>query len=455
MNKKRTVDLTAGNIITVLIAFALPLMIGQLFQLLYHSVDSIVVGNFVSSDALASVNASTSISNTLVGFFTGLSAGAGVVFARYYGAREYGKLHDCIQTTITFSILFGTAVALMGAVFARQLLILLKVSPDILDPASAYLRIYMFGVLFTAMYNVASGVIRSTGDSLTPFYHLAVSSGANIILDLVFVIFFRMGVIGVGIATVIAQFLSVYLAFGRLIRTEEEYRLDLKEMKIDTAILKEVLSLGLPAAVQTSITSIGNIFTHRYINGFGKAATAGIPTGQRIDQFAQLACKSVGLAIPTFIAQNIGAKKYDRAVRGVSVSVVLVMFLTVIPGFIVYLFADRFARIFTPDPLVLEVITGFLHTVMPLYAFMGLHQVFSGINKGFREAKFDMINNIFSMVIIRQLWLAVSLSRNHVIENIYWCYPLTWACAGLIGLCYYELKVKKKMKFLTALEQAD
>ena len=451
---KKKIDLTEGNIAKVLIAFAIPLFIGQLFQTLYHSVDSIVVGNFVDSDALAAVNASTSISNTLVGFFTGLSAGVGVLFAKHYGAKDYNKLHECIQTTITFTLVSGIAVALIGVVFARQFLILLKVDSLIIDSATSYLRIYMFGVLFTAIYNVGASVVRSIGDSVSPFYHLVISSVANIVLDLLFVVVLHMGVNGVGIATVIAQFISVALVFHRMQHMDERFDLDIKDLHINGKVLGEVLSLGLPAAIQSSITSIGNIFTHRYINGFGKAATAGLPTGQKIDQFAQLAAKGIGLAIPTFIAQNIGAKKYDRAVKGVTVSVWLVMTLTVIPGFIVYIFADQLGRIFTPDTAVLEVISGFLHTVMPFYAFMGLHQVFSGIIKGFHKTTFDMFNSIFSMVIVRQAWLAISLARNHVIQNIFWCYPLTWACAGIIGFVYYELFVKKEMNKLKELSQS-
>ena len=448
---KKKIDLTQGSIVSVLIAFAVPLFIGQLFQTLYHSVDSIVVGNYVSSDALAAVNASTSISNTLVGFFTGLSAGVGVVFARYFGAKDYDKLSESIQTTVTFTLITGAAVALLGVLFAKQFLILLKVDPDILPSATTYLQIYMFGVLFTAIYNVGASVVRSVGDSVSPFYHLVISSVANIVLDLLFVVVIPLGVNGVGIATVIAQLISVVLVFHRMIHLDENFGLDLHNLHINWSALKEVLSLGLPAAIQSSITSIGNIFTHRYINSFGKAATAGLPTGQKIDQFTQLACKGVGMAIPTFIAQNIGAKKYDRAVKGVSVSIWLVMALTIIPGFAVYFFAEPLARIFTPDPAIIEVITGFLHTVMPLYAFMGMHQVFSGIIKGFHKATFDMLNNIFSMVLVRQAWLAISLSRNHVIQNNYWCYPLTWACAGIIGFLYYEFVVRKEINQLKQL----
>ncbi|MBE6116865.1 MAG: MATE family efflux transporter, partial [Erysipelotrichaceae bacterium] len=272
--KNRNIDLTEGNIVSVLIAFAIPLFIGQLFQTLYHSVDSIVVGNFIDSNALAAVNASTSICNTLVGFFTGLSAGVGVVFAKHYGAKDYRNLHETIQTTITFTLITGLIVAGIGIVFARQFLTMLKVDPSIMEDSSSYLRIYMFGVLFTAIYNVGASVVRSIGDSMSPFWHLVISSVANIILDILFVAVFKMGVNGVGYATLIAQFISVFLVFRRMMNMDHEYALDIRDLHIKGNALREVLSLGLPAAIQSSITSVANIFTHRYINGFGKAATA-------------------------------------------------------------------------------------------------------------------------------------------------------------------------------------
>ena len=213
----RKIDLTQGPIWKVLILFALPLFVGQFFQVLYHSVDAMVVGNFVNSDALAAVNASSSISNMLVGFFTGLSAGVGVLFGKYVGGKKYEKLHLSIQTTITFSLIVGIAVVIIGFIFAPQLLTILKVDPEIMEPAVAYLRIYMFGVLFTALYNVGASVIRSTGDSASPFYYLVVSSVSNIVLDLLFVAVFKWGVNGVGIATVIAHFASVVLVFKQII----------------------------------------------------------------------------------------------------------------------------------------------------------------------------------------------------------------------------------------------
>ena len=441
---KKGLNLIEDNIVKVLVVYAIPLFFGQLFQSLYHSVDALVVGNFVDTNALASVNASANISNMLVLFFAGLSAGAGVVFAKYVGAKEYKKLYDSIHTTMSFTMITGTIIAVLGIFFAPQLLSLLKVDPAIEALALAYLRIYMIGVLFTAVYNVGASVVRSVGDSLSPFYHLVISSITNVVLDLLFVLVFHMGVNGVAYATIIAQFISVVLIIKRMQRLDERYAYNYLHFYINIAELKEVLALGLPAAVQSCITSIGHIFTNRYINGFGKAATAGIPTGQKIDQFVQLACRAISLAIPVFIAQNLGAGKTERAFKGVKISFWLVILFTTIPGIIVYFLAEPLARIFTPDYEVIQVIVGLLKVIMPFYSFLALQQIFSGINKGFQEAKFDMFNNIFSMVVVRQIYLAIGLKVNPTIETIYWCYPLSWALSGVLGLAYYQFVVKKK-----------
>lgn len=446
MNRK--IDLTQGEIWKVLIAFAIPLFIGQFLQVLYHSVDAMVVGNFVSSDALASVNASSSISNLLVGFFTGLSAGIGVIFARYIGAKEYDKLHESIQTTVTFTLVAGAVVAITGILFSTQLLQMMNVDNDIIASASEYLRIYMFGVLFTAIYNVGASIVRSTGDSTSPFYYLLISSISNIVLDLLFVAGFHWGVNGVGIATVLAQFVSVFMVFRKLQHLDDRYSLRLDQLTIKTSVLKEVLSLGLPAAIQSSITSVANIFTHRYINGFGKAATAGIPTGQKIDQFAQLTSQALAQSVPTFIAQNIGAKKYDRTLAGVSLSVKLVSVFTVIPGTIIYFIAPQCARIFTDDPAVIEVIVGFLHTVMPFYIFMGLNHVYAGILRGYHKSLASSVCTIFGSVICRQLWLYFSLKADHTIQNLFWCYPIAWGTSALAAIIYYYAVVRKEAQRL-------
>ena len=442
---KKSTDLTEGNIWSVLIAFALPIFVGQIFQNLYSSVDSVVVGRFVSSDALGAVNASASISGMLVGFFTGLSAGVGVVFASNYGAKNYKKLHDAIHTALTFTLVVGGAVGVLGAFFSPVLLNLVNCDPEIMIEAVNYLRIYMIGVTFTAMYNVGAGVLRSIGDSQSPFYFLVISSCTNIILDLVFVVGFSWGVTGVAVATVISQGISLVLVVRKMMLLDDEYCLKLQDLSVDFAVLKEVLFLGLPAAIQSSITSISNLFVNRYINSFSKAATAGIGTAMKIDRFAGMASQSVGLAIPTFISQNCGAKKFDRAKEGVKAAVLLTSALIVVPAVIIYMFPEIFARIFTFDEVVIEVIVGMLKTIMPFYLFMGFHSVFGGVVRGFGKSTQSTICSVGGMVVIRQIWLAISLDTNYTIQNVYWCYPIGWISATIFSYGYYRFAIKKKI----------
>lgn len=445
LNRKKSVDLTEGNIWKALIAFALPIFIGQIFQNLYSSVDSIVVGRFVSSDALGAVNASASISGMLVGFFTGLSAGVGVVFASNFGAKNYKKLHDAIHTSLTFTLIVGGSVGILGAIFSPTMLTLVKCDYEILAEATNYLRIYMIGVMFTAMYNVGSGVLRSIGDSRSPFYYLVISSCTNIVLDLFFVVALNWGVNGVAIATVISQGISLVLVIRKLMMLDESYRLKIKDLKIDGAVLKEVLLLGLPAAIQSSITSISNLFVNRYINSFSKAATAGIGTAMKIDRFAGMACQSVGLAIPTFISQNCGAKKLDRAKEGVKAAVILTSILIVVPAIIIYSFPETFARIFTYDDAVITVIVGMLKTIMPFYLFMGFQSVFGGVIRGFGKSTQSTICTVTGMVVVRQIWLAISLGMNYTIQNVYWCYPIGWISSSILTVGYYLFWIKRKI----------
>lgn len=442
---KKSVDLTEGNIWRVMIAFALPIFVGQIFQNLYSSVDSVVVGRFVSSDALGAVNASNSISGMLVGFFTGLSAGVGVIFASNYGAKNYKKLHDAIHTSLTFTLVVGGTVGILGAIFSPTMLNLVNCDPEIMLEATNYLRIYMIGVTFTAMYNVGAGVLRSIGDSQSPFHFLVISSCTNTVLDLVFVVCFNWGVSGVAVATVISQGISLVLVIYQMMSLDDEYRLKIKDLRIDFGILKEVLLLGLPAAIQSSITSISNLFVNRYINSFSKAATAGIGTAMKIDRFAGMASQSIGLAIPTFISQNCGAKKFDRAKEGVKVAVLLTSILIIAPAVIIYMFPATFARIFTPDEAVITVIVGMLRTIMPFYLFMGFHSVFGGVVRGFGKGTQSMICSVGGMVVVRQIWLAVSLGINYSIQNVYWCYPIGWISATIFSYVYYRIAIKRKI----------
>ena len=450
MAKNESIRLTEGKILKPLLLFALPIFAGQLLKVLYHSVDSIVIGNFVGTDALAAVTASSPIANTLAGFFNGLSAGATVLFSQRFGAGELNKLDRAIHTTMLFSVIFGAVMAAAGILLTKTLLQLVACPPAVYEQALLYLRIYLVGILFTSMYNISASVLRSVGNSRSPFVYLLISSILNIILDVLFVAAFEMGVVGVAVATVLAQVVSVILCVRKMTMLPEPYRFRPKKMKLDGTILKQVARLGLPAGVQSSVVSIAMIFVQRYINEFGPASIAGIGAGMRIDQFAGMPCQALGLAMTTYIGQNVGAGRYDRTHKGIGIGFAAVIIQIVALGVPMYIFAPQLARIFGSDPAVIDVCTLFLRTILPLYLFMGLNGLMGGIVRGYGYSIFAMAATLVGMVGIRQIWFSLSLRANHVITNIIIGYPIGWICSFTFLFVFYLVHIRRKFRGMPA-----
>ena len=317
--------MTEGVIWKQLLFFAIPLLLGNLFQLLYNTVDSIVVGNFVGGGALAAVGASNPIINLLVSFFMGIATGAGVVISRYFGAGDRENLSRAVHTSMMLVFLAGIFLMAAGAILSPLLLKATGTPEDVLPDAVVYMRIYFFGIIPVLLYNMGAGVLRSVGDSKRPLYYLIVASVVNIGLDLLFVIAFQMGVAGVAWATLIAQSLSAFLVLLNLFRSGEPYRLELKKMRISRGLLGEIVRLGLPAGLQNAIISLSNVVVQANINRFGTTAMAGCAAYGKLDGFANLPVNSFSMAATTFIGQNIGARNRERVKKGARVSVFLSM----------------------------------------------------------------------------------------------------------------------------------
>ncbi len=446
--KKTSTDLTQGNIVKLLITFALPILVGQIFQNLYNTVDLIIVGRFVSTTALAAVTASSDISMMLVGFFTGLSTGAGVLFARHFGAKNHNALHDAIHTSIAFSILLGSAMALIGIIFTPFLLKVVACPADVFDEAALYLRIYLVGILFTSIYNVGSGVLRAVGDSRSPFYYLMASSITNIVLDLVLVVVLGMGVDGVAIATVASQLVSVTLVLRRMIKTTDVYRLRIKELRINGKILLEVMDLGLPAAIQSCMISLSNLFVQRYVNAFGSSAMAGIGAAKKLDKFAGMPSNALGLATATFVSQNYGAGKVDRAYKGI-LSCLGISFVTVaLIATPLYFNAETFVSIFIENDAkaVLSGVT-MMQCMLPLYFFQALNAMFSNASRGFGRSRAVMVLSLIGMIGMRQLFLAITMNLYHDIKFVCYGFPLGWAFSALFVMIFFYFKIWKKYPY--------
>lgn len=306
-----------------LILFALPLLIGNLFQQLYNTVDSIVVGNFVSKTALAAVGSTDNIINTIIGFFSGLATGAGVVISHSFGSGDKKALHRAVHTTITLTFVLSIFFTIAGLLLAPLFLKLMATPEDVLPEASAYLRIYFAGVSGLMVYNMGSGILRAVGDSRRPLYILILCAVTNIVLDLAFVVYLGAGVEGVAYATIISQWISAILVLVILTKEQSDYRLVWKDLRIDKRTTLSILRIGFPAGLQMAITSFSNVFVQSYINQFGSSCMAGWTTYGKLDKFCLLPIQSLGLSITTFVGQNLGAKKMERARKGTAYAVIL------------------------------------------------------------------------------------------------------------------------------------
>ncbi len=445
--KDRKIDLTEGNIAVQMILFSMPILVGYIFQTVYNNVDSLVVGNFVGKEALAAVNTCTPVYNLLVGFFVGMSTGASVIFSRCLGGQDYKKLKDAIHTTVFFALVLGIVLGVGGVLAVDLTLNILNCPADIYQYAGDYLRIYIAGILFTAFYNVGAAVLRSVGDSQSPFYALVISCALNIILDLVFVVVIPWGVAGVALATVIAQGLSVVLVFGRMMLLDSRYAFSFREMKMDKSLISEIISYGLPAGVQSSLVAFSNLFVNRYTNGFGSSLMAGVGVAQKLDRFVNMPATALGLAVTTFVSQNIGAKKLDRVEKGIRVTTLLSILIVVVIGAAMFPFAEAMMRLFNRDADVVRYGAAMMHVLLPLYTLVSIGQVLSGTLRGYGHSREVMILSLIGMVVVRQIYLAIFLRLFRSETVIFVGYPVGWFFSALNqGVYYLYLKKKGKLE---------
>lgn len=436
MNKQKGL-MTSGNIYEKIALFALPLLLGNFFQLMYNTIDSIIVGNYVGKTALAAVGASTPIINLMIGFFQGLATGAGVIISRYYGARKKDEVSRSVHSFILFSILFGILLGIVGCVLSPHILRWIGTQADYYSDAESYLFVYFTGVAFLTVYNAGTGVLQAVGDSKNPLYFLIATSILNIFLDIWFVRYMNMGVTGAALATIISEAVSMVLVIRLLFKTEDEYRLTLKEMRIDFSILKNIVEIGVPAGVQSMIVSVSNIVVMAYINSFGAAGVAGFSCSNKIDNFMGLPVNSLMLAITTFCGQNLGAGNFERVKKGVNASLIMSISIVVGLGILVMIFSDSLMRIFTQEADVIENGTLILRTMCPFYIFLCFHQVYSGALRASGRSSVPMITSIVSFVVIRQIFLAIFTKTISDITIIGWGYSITWGIAAVLTGIYY------------------
>lgn len=446
--KSTSRNMTSGSIVKQIILFSLPLMLGNVFQMLYNTVDSIVVGNFVGTQALAAVGATTMIVNMMVFFFNGFSTGAGVVISRCFGARDMDGLHTAVETTMAATFLLSLLFTVGGVLSVRPMLRFMSTPEDVFPEATVYLQIYIGGISGLLVYNMGSGILRAVGDSTRPLYFLILTSVLNIILDLLFVLVFKMGIAGVALATVIAQFISAALTLRLLTRSTDIYRMTWKDLRIDGGTLGQIFAVGLPAGIQSVITAFSNVFVQSYINFFGSSCMAGWSSYNKLDSFIMLPMQSMAMASTTFVSQNIGAGQEKRAGKGTWVTIGLTLSVTGVICAFLYLFAESAVGLFTKDVSVIEYGAMFLHVNVFFMLFNCVNHVLAGALRGRGDSRAPMVIMIACFVVIRQIYLYVV---THYVANtallVGFGYPVGWATCCVTEVAYYWVKWRNRDSF--------
>lgn len=435
--RERVTNLTEGTIWKQLVLFALPLMASNLFQQLYNTADSLVVGRFVGSTALAAVGSTGSLTGLIIGFFMGMGTGSGVVISQYYGAKNYEKLQKSVHTAVALAIAFGIVLAVVGVVLSPYMLRWMSTPDDVMDQATLYLRIYFIGIISLTVYNIGAGILRAVGDSKRPLYYLIVSGVTNVVLNLIFVIVFDLGVAGVALATICSQVLSSVLVIYNLTHTSGPFKLHLKEIRFDKDILIQIAKIGLPAGVQSMVISLSNIVIQSKVNMFGSAAMAGHSAASRIDSFVYMPLNAISLATTTFTAQNLGAGKMDRVKKGTRTSIIIGLAATIAVGWIAGIAAKPLIEMFSDEQEVIFFGIKSLRMRCMTYFLFVFTDVLAGVIRGSGNAVVPMAISMINMCAVRILWLIVAMPFWKDFNVIVFSYPLTWGLASLCYMIYY------------------
>lgn len=430
--------MTEGSEWKNILCFAFPLMVGNLFQQLYNTVDSIVVGNFVGTEALAAVGSVDPIINTFIGFFTGLAAGAGVVISQYFGAKDDKSVQKAVSSIIMITLIMSIVTTLLALLLTPAFLRLLGTPDNVWDEAEAYLSIYFMGVTGLLFYNMSSGILRAVGDSKRPLYFLIFSAVLNTVLDILFVAGFHMGVEGAAYATIIAQALSAILTLVVLTIEKGCYRIQWKKIGIDRRITRQIIYIGFPTALQLMVTAFSNVFIQSYINAFGSAAMAGWSSYTKIDKFCLLPLQSIGLACTTFTGQNLGAGLLERTEKGIRVATWMNFIVSVFLAAFLWLAAPYLVMMFNQEEEVVWYGTLFLRIISPFFLCIGFNQIHNGALKGAGNTRAPMIIMMSSFIVFRQIYLFIASRLTDSIYPVALGYPLGWLLCSIILAIYYK-----------------
>lgn len=435
---KQDVDMSEGSIVRHLISFSLPLMLGNLFQILYNTVDTWVLGNYVEGEAYSAVGSVGSVTTLLIGIFMGLSAGASVVISQYYGAQQEDTVQEAVHTSIAMTLILGVVFTFVGIAMTPLMLGLMNMPDSAIPDATTYLVIYFAGVLGLMLYNMGAGILRAVGDSQRPFYFLVFCALLNTGLDLLFVLAFDMGVAGVALATIFSQIISAVLVLWVLMRSNNCVKLSLRKLRIHWSIMRKILIVGVPSAIQMAITSFSNIFVQGYINYFGTGCMGGWTSYAKIDSVVMIPMNSISLASTTFVAQNLGKNQIPRARKGASAALLLCVISTIALSIPVMIFAPQLAAFFNDEPDILHHAVLMLRWMTPFYFVSCFTNIYSGALRGAGNSKAPMVIMLSSYVAFRQAYLFVMSRVYNEVLPIVLSYPAGWIVCALILTIYYH-----------------
>jgi putative MATE family efflux protein len=430
--------LTEGKISLKIFLFAIPIFLGNLFQQLYSIVDSLVVGNVLGKDALAAVSSSGSLIFLITGFINGVFVGAGVIIARYYGAKSWKDLSIAIHTTIAFGIIAGIIVTAAGMCFTPLMLKMMGTPADVLPNSILYFRLYFAGGIGIVMYNTCMGIFQAVGDSRHPLYYLIISSILNVILELLFVAVLDLGIGGSAIATVIAQFVSAILGFVKLLRVDGKHKVHIKEIRINQKMLINLLKMGIPTGIQNSVIAFANVIVQSNINAFGSVAMAGCGSYSKIEGFAFLPITSFSVSLTTFTGQNLGAKQFERAKKGARFGILAGVLLAESVGIILWILAPVLISFFNNQPDVIAFGVMQTRTEAIFYCLLALSHCLAGILRGAGKTSIPMIVMLICWCAIRITYISIMVKLLPYIQVVFWAYPLTWFLSSVIFMIYYK-----------------
>ena len=444
MQAKCQVDMTYGDISKQLFMFTIPILLSQILQQFYNIADTAIIGRYIGTDALAAIGSTDLLIAVIVNFFIGLSTGVSAVIANQFGANEYEKLQKSISTLLAVSVLLGIVFTIGSLIFMKPIINILQTPKGVYSLAIDYLKICFLGITFQLLYNIGTAILRALGNTKDPLYFLIFSCILNLILDILFIVYFGWGVKGAAIATLISQILATLLVMYKIMSLDDNCKLSLKQIKIYKGYTKDIFLVGLPAGLQAIFMSISSLIIQSSINSFGAEAMAGMTIFAKVEGFLYFPLFSLGLAVTGFVGQNFGAKEYERVKEGINISLKISVYTSLIFIIILNIFAPYILKLFTNDAAVIKVGLESIRIVFPSYVLYAMNQIYIGSLRGIEKTFEPMLISLFAHCIFRVIWCFVLLQYFHDMKVIYSSYSVSIVLMFVLFYTSYKRNIYKK-----------